>query len=79
MVSTPTQEEANQQHQERVASMDNPEPPTPTQEEADALKDAAYLPEPGPDDPAAHEAHEARRARRRDMKPEAGSADYKTR
>ena len=76
---TPTREEMEQEHQERLETMNNPPQPTPTQEEADAMMEGAYPSEAPPEGetPEAKEAREARR-RRRDMKPEAG-AEYKTR
>ena len=73
---TPTREEMERGHQERLETVNNPPQPTPTQEEADAMMIGAYQQEPGPDAPP--EVREAHARRRRDMKPEAG-AEYKTR
>jgi hypothetical protein len=70
MQPSPTPEEAKESYEERLETMDNPPTPSPTQEEADAMKTGEY---------ASSEAHEARAKRQqRDMKPEE-RAGYRTR
>jgi hypothetical protein len=72
----PTLEEREAQHSERLATLDDPPTPTPTQDEADAMKMGTSQLEPGA---SPEETEEARIQReQRDMKPET-RADYKTR
>jgi hypothetical protein len=75
MQPTPTREEVQEQHQERLETMDNPPTPTPTQEEADVMLQGAYAQEQPVSEADAAAAEERRQ---RDMRPEAG-AEYKTR
>jgi hypothetical protein len=59
-----------------------PEPPTPTQDEADAMKEAAFSGNLQPEEPPAPETEEQRRERERrerDVKPAASGAGYTTR
>jgi hypothetical protein len=65
MQSTPTPEVAKEQYEERLETLNNPETPTPTQVEADAMKTGEYV--------------ISRETQRRDMRPEAEREPYKTR
>jgi hypothetical protein len=70
MEQHPTPEEAKESYEERLEAMDNPPTPTPTQDEADAMKTGAV-------EGQTPEA-QARGRQQRDMKPEE-RAGYKTR
>jgi hypothetical protein len=75
-VRTPTREEMEQDHADRLETINNPPTPTPTQAEADAMMEGAY--EQGATVATEEAARERRERETRDMKPQAG-ADYKTR
>jgi hypothetical protein len=73
-------EETDKLIAERLATP--PEPPTPTQDEADAIKEAAFSGNLQPEEPAAPETEEQRRERerqQRDVRPAEGRPGYTTR
>jgi hypothetical protein len=74
MRPVPTREEMEAAHKERLAMIENPPLPLPTQEEADAMKEGAY--EQAQADPEAQQASSAKKER--DMKPAPGG-EYQTR
>jgi hypothetical protein len=78
MQPSPSPDEAKTAYEERLETLTNPEPPSPTQEEADAMKTGTYQQDVAPEGETA-EAKEAREKRQRDMKPAAPRAEYTTR
>jgi len=84
-----TREEREEAHRQSVEAMSAPEQPTPTQEEADAIKEGAMTGEaPPPPEARANETEaqrkerterEAKERQQRDVKPNEARSGYQTR
>ena len=69
---------ADDANREKVEAMSSPETPTPTQEEADAIK-AGTVAGVGAETAAARQEREREQARQRDLRPGAATSGYQTR